>query len=1015
MLRLSKNKKQNETVDVALSHTDSIKALKNNIRGDLYFDNTHRIIYSTDASAYKEKPVAVAYPKDIEDVKKIISFVNTHTVGVASSYTDSMNIIPRGAGTSLAGQVTGKGIVVDVSKYMNKILHFDAEKKLVTVEPGVILSELNLFLKPYGLFFGPETSTENRCTIGGMSGNNACGLHSLIYGSTRDYTHSITTILSDNSEVVFGELSKDEFHKKIKLQNLEGEIYRKTYEILSDNSVRKKIEEQYPDKEIPRRNTGYALDLLIENEVFKDSSKKSFNFSKLLSGSEGTLAFISEITLNLVDLPPENKALLTVHFDKLEDAFYANLIALKYKPGAVELMDRTILDLTKKTKGLEQNRFFLKGEPEAILIIEFARETKEEIQKIAKNLEKEMRSAGYGYHFPLIWDKDVKKVWDLRRAGLGVLSNMPGDAKPVSLVEDTAIKAEKLPEYIKDFQKLLKKHSLECVYHAHIGTGELHLRPILNLKDKKDVALFRTVAFETAKLVKKYKGSLSGEHGDGRLRGEFIPLMYGEKIYNIFKEIKHIWDEKNIFNPGKITDTPPMNEFLRYVPGQETKDIETVFDFSNTGGFLRAAEKCNGSGDCLKPVSAGGTMCPSYKASKNETQSTRARANMLRDVITNEHNPFNNKDLYNILNLCLSCKACKTECPSNVDVTKLKAEFLQHYYDQNGVPLRSRLIANITKINRILSIAPAVSNFFLKSKLFSVPMMKLIGFSSKRKMPVLSKKTLRKLTPKSFRSKFGTGSKEDFLQTSFARKVYLFADEFTNYNDADIGIKAIQLLNYFGYEVRIPNITESGRTYLSKGLVRKAKSIAEKNLNILKNIISEETPLLGIEPSTILSFRDEYPDFFKEGERLKNVAKEVAKNSLMIDEFLAEKMKAGNIKKKQFTKDKKHIKLHGHCQQKAVASTDATKYILSFPKNYTVEEIPSGCCGMAGSFGYEKEHYELSMKIGETVLFPAVRKTSSETIIAAPGTSCRCQIKDGTDRDAVHPVEVLWGALITHD
>ena len=965
---------------------EQLAILKKELKGELYFDETHRIIYSTDASVYKEKPLAVAFPKDKNDIKKLIAFAKENKT----------SIIPRGAGTSLAGQVTGKGIVVDISKYMTEIINLDKENKLVTVQPGVILTDLNLFLKPHGLFFGPETSTANRCTISGMVGNNACGLHSVIYGSTRDYTHSIKTILSDNTEVTFFDISKEEFQEKLKLQNSEGKIYNQIYEILSDTSVQEEINREYPDKEILRRNTGYALDLLLDSEIFSKTGKK-FNFCKLLTGSEGTLAFTTEITLKLIDLPPKNTAVIVAHFDKLNDAFYANLIALKYKPGAVELTDNTILELAAKNKALDKNRFFLKGNPASILIIEFAREKKNEIIKIAEAMEKEMRDAGYGYHFPIIWGDDINKVWDLRKAGLGILANMKGDAKSVSLTEDTAVRVDKLPEYIKEFQQILAKHKLECVYHAHIGSGELHLRPALNLKNKKDVELFRTLARESAQLVKKYKGSLSGEHGDGRLRGEFIPLMYGEKIYALFKDIKKTWDPNNVFNPGKITNTPPMNDFLRYKPEQSTKEFDTIFDFSDTEGYLRAAEKCNGAGDCIKTPAAGGTMCPSYKASKNEDQSTRARANMLRDIITNDADPFNNKDLYNILDLCLSCKACKTECQANVDIAKLKAEFLQKYYDKNGIPLRSRLIANITKINKILSLVPAISNFFLKSKFFSVPLMKLIGFSTKRKMPALSKKTLKKVHKTS--------------SNNLNKKIYFFADEFTNYNDAETGIIAVKLFENLGYQVVIPNISESGRTWISKGLIRKAKKIAEKNITVLKDIISEETPLIGIEPSTILSFRDEYPDFFKD-KAMKKTAEEIAVNALTADEFLAKEMKTGKITKKQFSKNTKHIKLHGHCQQKAIASTDPTKYILSFPENYTVEEIPSGCCGMAGSFGYEKEHYDLSMKIGETVLFPSVRETPKDIAIAAPGTSCRHQIKDGTNRDALHPIEILYDALL---
>lgn len=966
--------------------------LAKKFNGDIFFDKTHRIIYSTDASAYKEMPEAVALPATVSDIKLLIDF----------AVKNDLSLIPRGAGTSLAGQVTGKGIVADVSKYMNKIIALDLQNKRVTVQSGVILSDLNKYLEPYNLFFGPETSTANRCTLGGMSGNNACGLHSLIYGSTRDHTYSIKAFLSDGSEAEFKEISKKEFEKKCKTNSLEGKIYSQIKNILSENKTVELIKEEYPHPDIRRRNTGYALDLLIENEIFSNS-EKLFNFCKLLSGSEGTLAFISEITLSLVELPPKNKAVVVAHFKSLEDALYANLIALKYKPGAVELTDKKILDLSKQNIEQTKNRFFIEGDPEAILIIEFARENFSEIENIAVEMEKEMRSKGYGYHFPLITGNDIKKVWDLRKAGLGVLSNMPGDAQPVSLVEDTAVSVELLPDYIKEFKELLAKYKLECVFHAHIATGELHLRPILNLKNKDDVQLFRKLAKETALLVKKYKGSLSGEHGDGRLRAEFIPIMYGETIYNIFKEIKKTWDPKKIFNPGKITDTPPMNEHLRYIPGKETKEYTTIFDFTKTGGYQRAAEKCNGSGDCRKSEISGGTLCPSFMASKDEKNSTRARANMLREVLTNSNKPYENKELYKILDLCLSCKACKSECPSGVDVAKLKAEFLQHRYDKKGVPVRTFLIANISSINKILSPAAQIINKIYRTKKLKNILMAVMGFDKRREMPKLSTKTLIK----SVKSQTRTSNNK--------RKVYVFADEFTNYNDTELGIKTIKLLEKLNYDVEIPKHIQSGRTYISKGLIRKAKKIASKNINYLKEIITEDSPLLGIEPSTILTFRDEYVDFFSQNNdkerNLKLDAQNLAKNSLMIDEFLAKEMKCGNISKESFTKNKKKIKLHGHCQQKAVSSTESTKFVLSFPENYEIEEIASGCCGMAGSFGFEKNHYDLSMKIGELVLFPAIRNTSIDIEIAAPGTSCRQQIKEGTSRDAKHPVEILWEAL----
>ncbi len=968
-----------------------LSELKKMFSGDIFTDKIHRTIYSTDASAYKEEPIAVAFPKSDNDIKELIKFASENKT----------SLIPRGAGTSLAGQVTGKGIVVDVSKHFNKIIAVDTDKKTVTVQPGVVLSELNVYLSKLGLFFGPETSTANRCTMGGMSGNNACGLHSLIYGSTRDHTASIKALLTDGSEVVFNDLTKEEFEAKCKLNNFEGELYRHIYKVLSDTETQNIILKEYPDKEVKRRNTGYALDMLLKNDIFNINSEEKFNFCKLLSGSEGTLVFITEITLKLLPLPPKNKAIITVEFEKLEHSFYANLIALKYKPGAVELTDKTILDLTKDNPGFKQNRFFIEGDPEAILIIEFARETFEEIEEIARLMEAEMRQAGLGYSFKTITGKNITKVWDLRKAGLGILSNMPGDGAPVSLVEDTAINVEKLPEYIKDFQKILAKYRLNCVYHAHIGTGELHLRPILNLKSKADVEIFRNVAHETALLVKSYGGSLSGEHGDGRLRGEFIPLMYGNRIYNIFKDIKSVWDPTGIFNPGKITDTPPMNEYLRYIPGNATKEYSTTFDFSKTLGYLRAAEKCNGSGDCRKSEISGGTLCPSYMASRNEKNTTRARANMLREVLTNSDRPFEDENLYEVLDLCLSCKACKSECPSNVDVAKLKAEFLQHRYDIKGIPMRSRLVAEISKINGILSLAPALSNFFLNNKFFSKLIMNTVGFNSKRKMPAISTKTLLK------------HDKSRRRITSAQKTVYLFADEFTNYNEADIGITTILLLEKLGYNVIIPKHTVSGRTYISKGLIRKAKVIAKKNIDLLKNIISEDKPLIGIEPSAILTFRDEYIEFFNaETEKIYHTeAKNLSKNVYTLDEFLAKEMKSGYIKKESFKTDTRKIKLHGHCQQKSIASTEALKYILSFPENYSVEEIPSGCCGMAGSFGYEKEHYELSMKIGELVLFPAVRNAEPETIIAASGTSCRCQIADGTGVKALHPAETLFRDL----
>lgn len=966
--------------------------LQSELEGDLFIDEVTRLLYATDASAYREKPLAVARPKGKADLKRCVEFARKNKIP----------LIPRTAGTSLAGQVVGSGMVVDVSRYMGRILEVNTEERWVRVEPGVILDELNAFLMPMGLFFGPETSTSNRCMIGGMLGNNACGAHSLLYGSTRDHTLEVEAILSDGSEAVFGPLPEEGFKEKCSLDSLEGDIYRILRDILSDPSNQEEIRKEYPHPAIRRRNTGYALDLLLNAHPFTPGGE-ALNLSRLLAGSEGTLALTTAVKLNLVPLQTLKTGLLCVHFHRLEEAFRANLIALKHRPGSVELMDRTILELTRHNIEQQKNRFFVDGSPAAILIIELFAGSLSEIGSAALRMEEEMRAAGYGYHFPLITGPDIQKVWNLRKAGLGVLSNMEGDAKPVAVIEDTAVMVDDLPGYMDDFKQVLEKYGLNCVFFAHIGTGELHLRPVLNLKDPKDVEKFRNLAVDIARLVKKYRGSLSGEHGDGRLRGEFIPLILGEKNYELLKKVKQTWDPAHILNPGKITATPPMNTSLRYTPGKTAREIETVYDYSVVGGILRAIEKCNGSGDCRKTEKAGGTMCPSYMATRDENTTTRARANLLREFLTNspKNNPFDHIELYDILDLCLACKGCKSECPSNVDMAKLKSEFLQHYHDEHGIPLRTRLIAYISTIQRLGSVFPTAFNFFATQAFFSRMLKKTLGFAGKRSIPVLYKITLKRWIRR---------NPGELLPRQAERgAVYLFIDEFSNFNDTETGISAIRLLTALGYRVMLAKNRESARTFISKGLLRKAKKKAIQNILTYKDLVSESLPLVGIEPSAILGFRDEYPDLA--GKELREEASKMAKHALMIDEFIAGEYEKGKIVPGQFTGKPLHIKLHGHCQQKAVASTAPTKVMLGIPRNYSVEEIPSGCCGMAGSFGYEKEHYDLSMKVGELVLFPAIRNTPKEVVIAAPGTSCRHQIADGTGRKALHPVEIMYRAV----
>ncbi len=660
-----------------------LKELSDQLEGDLFTDDTTKILYATDASAYREIPLAVAIPKSIDDLKKLIAFA-------ASNHT---SLIPRTAGTSLAGQVVGNGIITDVSKNFTKIIELNAAEHWVRVQPGVIRDELNMFLKPHGLFFGPETSTANRAMMGGMVGNNSCGSNSIVYRSTREHLLEVKALLSDGSEATFKTVTLEEFHEKCEGDNLEATIYKTTRNLLSNYDNQVEIRKEFPKKSVERRNTGYAIDVLLNSSPFT-AGEEDFNFCKLIAGSEGTLAFITEIKLNVVPLPPKETGLLCVHFNSIEESLRANLIALKYGPSASELIDHYILECTKENIEQSKNRFFVKGDPGAILVIEFTGNNRQEIINKSAGCEAEMRASGLGYHFPLLFGDDTKKIWTLRKAGLGLLGNLPGDEKAVPVIEDTAVDVNDLPSYISEFNKILIKYDLHAVHYAHAGSGEIHLRPIINLKTTEGNHLFRIIAEEIATLVKKYRGSLSGEHGDGRLRGEFVKQMVGEKNYELLKTIKHTWDPQNIFNPNKIVDTPPMNTMLRYTPGQKTPEFKTVFRYHNQD-VLQHAEQCNGSGDCRKTQLSGGTMCPSFMATKNEKDTTRARANILREFLTNSQkmNRFDHKEIYDVMDLCLSCKGCKSECPSNVDVAKLKAEFLQQYYDANGVPFRAKLIA----------------------------------------------------------------------------------------------------------------------------------------------------------------------------------------------------------------------------------------------------------------------------------------------------------------------------------
>ena len=1018
----------------------------------LFTDPLHRIAYATDASAYREIPEAVTFPENERDIVYLIETARERKT----------HLIPRAGGTSIAGQVVGSGIVVDISKHFKKILEINKEERWARVQPGVVLDELNLVLEPYGLFFSPETSTSNRCCIGGMFGNNSCGSHSLIYGSTRHHVLEARGVLCDGSVEVFKTYTIRELEERfgnrfweIESNLLIQSIYSQLIRWALDEKTVQLIEENYPDKSLRRRSCGYAIDEVIEDlhDTSKPLEERTINLCKVLAGSEGTLAFITEIKVDLDPLPPKEKMVVCAHCDTLQKSFLGNLLALKFHPAAIELMDRNILELSKDNVEQQKNRFFVQGDPAAILIIELRGETREEIDAVADQLEKALieNEEHLVYACSRVYGSEISKVWSLRKAGLGLLTGMKGDAKPIGVIEDTAVAPEKLPAYMADFAQMLENLGLSCVYHAHISTGELHLRPIINIKEAEGLRKFREVAYETALLVKKYKGSLSGEHGDGRLRGEFIQLLYGDQVYALMQDLKKCWDPLQVFNLHKIVDTLPMDSMLRFDVDQQYAiekiigkgktyyNWKAAFDECKVDGATGACsqlhalmcsiEQCNGAGDCRKSNLIGGTLCPAFKVSGDETKATRARANVLREILTRgwgseaftvancvsqfdsncetqlatTKNILKSEELAEVLDSCLACKGCRSECPSNVDMTRLRSEILQQKYDVSGMPLRSFAVSRMATVEQLGHWVWPIYNLFASWKFSSNIIKSIIKFTTERDIPTLSRLTMRQAV-------FIEQLKHKTLVTK--GKVYLFADEFTNFQEAELGLTFAKLLLHLGYEVIIPKHVESGRAAISKGNLKLAKKFALKNVNLLKDKISAATPLVGIEPSCILSFRDEYPDLVPA--ELRQKAQNLGRNALLFDEFIMREVAAGRITTEDFKTDAVEIWLHGHCHQKALVGTEKTIAALKLLRGAKVHVIPSGCCGMAGSFGYEKEHYQTSLAIGEMVLFPTIRKAVANAddvvpcIVSAPGTSCRQQIFDGTGVHAVHPIEILY-------
>ena len=945
--------------------------LKKHIEGELRFDKVSRLLYSTDASIYQIEPIGVVVPRHRGDVQAAIEIANR--LGVS--------ILPRGGGTSLAGQTVGHSIVLDFSKYMQKVLEVNREAMWCRVEPGLVQDELNARVRALGLQFGPDTSTSNRATIGGMIGNNSSGAHSLTYGKTLDHVIEVTVLLADGSEVVLKNLAPDEVVKKSKSETIEGRAYREVSRLAEQH--RSEIVARYP--KIMRRVSGYNLDEFIKPQPF--------NLSRMIVGSEGTLATIIEAKMRLVP-KPKWTAMDVIHFNDDIEALECAQVILQTKPYALESTDKMILNLARGN--IEQSRKlgFVQGTPNSLLMVEYAGETEAEVRAQIEKLEELRRREKIGYAATQAFKpEEVKAIWGVRKVGLGLLLGTKGDKKPIAFVEDTAVSPEKLPEFIRRFREVVARHDTVAGYYGHCSVGCMHIRPLINLKEESERSKMVSIANAISDLVLEFNGSMSGEHGDGLARSHFNAKLFGPALYGAFRQIKRAFDPKNIMNPGKIVDAPAMTESLKIGPQYQTWEPATTLDFSQQGGFARAVEMCSGMGECRKKLD--GTMCPSYMGTLDEEHSTRGRANALRNAIAGRapRQEFTGKRLYEVMDLCLECKACKAECPSNVDMAKLKYEFLDHYYRANGLPLRNRMFAGIETVNRVGSMLAPLSNWIANSSLNRWLMEIFAGIDRRRPLPQFAGESFEAWYRK--HQTAGDGSRGE---------VVLFHDTFNNFNTPNVASAATRFLEQAGYRVVLSDKKCCGRPMISKGMLSQAKENAAWNVDKLAPYAEMGTPIIGLEPSCLLTLRDEYPEFLR-----TDAAKKVSENSFLLEEFVMREVSAGRLTIDAHGKGK-HVLLHGHCHQKALIGTAATVGMLQ-AAGYEVAEIDSGCCGMAGAFGFEKEHYDLSVKIGMRRLGPSVNGASADLEVVAPGISCRQQIEHLTQRKAKHPAELLLASL----
>ncbi|MCK5440358.1 MAG: FAD-binding protein [Maribacter sp.] len=943
--------------------------LKQKIKGEVLTDDYTLGMYATDASIYQIRPVAIVLPKDGEDVK----------AAVALAYQNKITILPRGAGTSLAGQTVGQSIILDFSKHMNSILEINAAEKWVRVQPGLVRDDLNAVLAPYKLHFAPDPATSSRANVGGMVGNNSSGTKSILFGKTVDHVLEADVLLAEGAELHLENCTPKEYQERAGQNNKEGEIYASFKNIIDQHS--KEIKERFP--KVMRRVGGYNLDEFVYTD--------QWNLSKLVCGSEGTLATTLELKLNLVDLP-KHKSVCVIHFAELLEAISAVESMLPYNPSAVEILDKTVVDLSRSNLTTKHHCHFIEGKPAAILIVEFYGDTSEDVMTRPQQMIAELKANGFGYAYPLFPEGEAyNDVWVIRKKGLGLMLGLKGNKKPLAFIEDAGIPSEHLPEYIDRVLKICKKHGTEAAMYAHASVGVIHVRPILDLRLAEDIERLKNITDDTFELVMEYKGSWSGEHGDGLVRSAYNKRFFGDTLYNAFLEVKNVFDPDNLMNPGKIIESQTIEHNLRYGTSYKDEVIKTEYNYKEEERFESAVHMCSGVGECRKIL--GGTMCPSFKATRDEEHSTRGRANALRMAMSNQFGPegLSSKRLHDVMDLCLSCKACKSECPSNVDMSKMKSDTLQMYYDEHGLTLRDKLIRDSSKAARKISGWKAgIVNAVQKSGLFKSVLEQTANFDKRRTLPDFAKEPFFKWFEKHAK-KTNVGDK----------KVVLFADTYLNYHEPKVGVSALELLNSCGYEVLLANVGCCQRPKISHGFLRDAKKEGARTIEGLQPYLDQGLKIVVCEPSCASALNDDLPDLIANQE----IAEQLKNGVMMIDVFLANEYENGRLDV-DFEPVSEGVTIHGHCHQKALYGTNTMKSLLKNHKN-EVREIPSGCCGMAGSFGYEKEHYELSKKIGDEVLFPAIEKLDKGKALVACGFSCRHQIEHFTEAKPKHFVEVI--------